>query len=352
MLQRFHHMVKTMYGAISVMALMILLSACMASCGGGIGSDADVAETASENAFDSILSDSALSEKEKTDSADNKPVVPHLRSKEEIIAYIENSPDRARYEAGIIPTMAEYVPEYASKLLANTYEGGFLIVDKNTMKLYRYDKYGVEQERVGIACAKNYGTKHKKGDSRTPEGFFSISGIFDSTDWLFTDDDGKTSPAKGQFGPRYMRVANPASSQIGIHGTAAPWSIGGRRSHGCIRMTNENIMRIHKLCGSGMPVIVSPGPRDMAVNESEGYDIPSVPVVKGGKPCKAGKYSDLEKEKTVNNESHDVDSDSVSSADKMVQETHERPSSESSSSKHGHESSSESTSSGEEHSSE
>ena len=42
----------------------------------------------------------------------------------------------------------------------------------------------------------NFGTKHEKGDSRTPEGLFSVEGIYDSTDWLFTDDDGVTSKKK------------------------------------------------------------------------------------------------------------------------------------------------------------
>ncbi|MDE6272731.1 MAG: L,D-transpeptidase family protein [Muribaculaceae bacterium] len=239
--------------------------------------------------------DSALkiADADSVAKAEEKPAPLKIRSKAEIDQYIANSPNKARYEEGIIPTIAEYVPEYASKLLDNTHNG-FLIVDKNTMKLYRYDKYGVLQESVGIACSKFYGTKHKKADNRTPEGYFTIKGIFNSTDWLYTNDAGYTSPAKGQFGPRFMRLDTPVSQQIGIHGTAAPGSIGGRRSHGCIRMTNENIMRIHKLCESGMPVIVSPGPRDMAVNEREGYHVPSVPVTKGGVPCKAGSVSAYE----------------------------------------------------------
>ncbi len=256
------------------------------SCGGN-------STPANDSIATGISADSALKIIEQADSVKDdsikkaQPV--HIRSKAEIDKFIQDSPNREKYEAGIIPTIAEYVPEYASKLLDNTHNG-FLIVDKNTMKLYRYDKYGQPIESVGIACAKNYGNKRQKGDSRTPEGFFTIKGIYDSTDWLFTNDAGYTSPAKGSFGPRYMRIA----PQIGIHGTSAPGSIGGRRSHGCIRMTNDNIMRIHKLCETGMPVIVSPGPKDMAVNAREGHPVPSVPVVKGGKPCVAGSVSEYE----------------------------------------------------------
>ncbi len=216
------------------------------------------------------------------------PVV--LNTTDEILRAMASSADSAAYARGILPQMARDVPEYAGCLLANE-EEGFLIVDKATMKLYRYDRYGVEQERVGVAVAKPYGSKHKRRDNRTPEGYFTIEGIYNSTDWLYTDDDGNTSDVKGQFGPRFMRLRTPVSSQIGIHGTVAPWSIGGRRSHGCIRMTNENILRFAEICRPGWPVIVSPGPKDMAVNEEEGYDIPSVPVIPGRPRCKAAAVS-------------------------------------------------------------
>lgn len=265
---------------------------CITSCAGGTG---DAAET---SVADSSLPDSVMPDSLVPDTTENK-APEHIRSKAEIDDFIANSPDKAKYEEGIIPTIAEYVPEYASKLLDNEYDS-FLIVDKNTMKLYRYDKYGRELENVGIACARNYGTKHKKADSRTPEGFFTIEGIYNSTDWLFTDDNGYTSPAKGSFGPRFMRLRIPNTSQIGIHGTSSPGSIGGRRSHGCIRMTNENILRIHKLCTPGMPVIVSPGPKDMAVNEYENCYVPSVPVKKGVAPCVAGNLSAYERERLKN----------------------------------------------------
>lgn len=181
------------------------------------------------------------------------------------------------FSHGVIPAIKEASAEYAQKLSEQGHEG-FLIVDKQRMKVILYDKYGNELKSYGMACARNYGTKHKKADSRTPEGFFTISGIYDSTDWLFTNDNGYTSPAKGQFGPRFMRLKTPVSSQIGIHGTAAPWSIGHRVSHGCIRITNDNIMELHRLCKPGMPVIVIPGKRDREVNHNEGYDVVYFPT--------------------------------------------------------------------------
>ena len=208
--------------------------------------------------------------------ADTIPPAPgRFATSQEALDYMQNSPYREKYEAGILPRMARENLPYTNKLLNSTYSR-FLVVDKGKMKVQVYDCYGRKEIEYGIACAKNFGTKHEKGDSRTPEGFFSVEGIYDSTDWLFTDDNGVTSPKKGQFGPRFIRLRIPTTSQIGIHGTCAPWSIGSRASHGCIRVTNENIFKLVEIVEVGMPVIVNPGSRDMRVNLEEGYDVPYI----------------------------------------------------------------------------
>lgn len=111
--------------------------------------------------------------------------------------------------------------------------------------------------------------------------FFAVKNIQNSTDWKYVDDDGNVSQKTGEFGPRFIRLDIPGISSIGIHGTCAPWSIGGRRSHGCIRVKNENVLELVDLVDIGMPVIVSPGTRDQKINEEEGYDIPRVSTVIG-----------------------------------------------------------------------
>ena len=203
------------------------------------------------------------------------PAPGRFATSQEALDYMQNSHYCEKYEAGILPRMARENLPYTNKLLNSTYSR-FLVVDKGKMKVQVYDCYGRKEIEYGIACAKNFGTKHEKGDSRTPEGFFSVEGIYDSTDWLFTDDNGVTSPKKGQFGPRFIRLRIPTTSQIGIHGTCAPWSIGSRASHGCIRVTNENILKLVEIVEVGMPVIVNPGSRDMRVNLEEGYDVPYI----------------------------------------------------------------------------
>lgn len=192
-------------------------------------------------------------------------------TEEEAIDFMKNSGHWDKYNGGIIMKIAGQDIGYANKLLANTFDY-FIIVDKPSMNVILYDRYGREQKVYRMACSKKYGTKHKRRDNRTPEGFFSAEGIYNSTEWLYTDDDGKTSPKKGQFGPRFIRLKTDVTSQIGIHGTCAPWSLGHRASHGCIRIHNDAIMELVEYVTPGMPIIVNPSNRDQAVNINEGYD--------------------------------------------------------------------------------
>lgn len=195
-----------------------------------------------------------------------------LASAETTRAFMENSPHTDKYMSGVIPKVMEQNLDYARRLLRSPFDH-FLIVDKQTMRVYLFDKYGHEVKSYMMACSRNFGTKHKRRDNRTPEGFFTAEGIYDSTNWLYTNDDGYTSPAKGVYGPRFIRLKTPVTAQVGIHGTNSPRSPGHRVSHGCIRLTNENILDLVKYARRGMAIIVNPSDRDMRVNKDEGYNV-------------------------------------------------------------------------------
>ena len=220
----------------------------------------------------------------------------NFKTTQEALEYMKKSIYADKYAEGILPQMAEDCLPYASKLLNSPYQR-FIVVDKHRMRVILFDKYGREEKSYRMACAKNYGSKHQKADSRTPEGFFSAQGVYDSTDWLFTDDNGVTSKKKGQFGPRFIRLKTPVTSQIGIHGTCAPWSIGARCSHGCIRIKNEQILELIEYVEVGMPIIVSPSLKDTKVNMAEGYDIPWIST--NGKPIYKYEYVDTIKQDSI-----------------------------------------------------
>lgn len=195
-----------------------------------------------------------------------------FRSAEAAIDYMKESGDWDKYSVGVLPDIARQDIGYADKLLHSTYPY-FVIADKGTMRVTLYDRYGVAQLRFPMACSRYFGSKHKFRDNRTPEGFFSAEGIYDSREWLYTDDDGVTSKAKGVYGPRFMRLKTPVTLSVGIHGTNAPGSPGLRCSHGCMRLLNKNAWELMKYTQKGMPIIVNPSSRDDAVNKEEGYKI-------------------------------------------------------------------------------
>ncbi len=207
--------------------------------------------------------------------------------KEEALRYMRNSPDSAKYSEGILVQMVSDNIDYALNLLKNKFDY-FIVVDKPSMYVVLYDRFGREVKAYKMACARNFGTKHKRNDCRTPEGFFKAGLVYDSTDWLYTDEKGYTSPTKGVYGKRFIRIVNPTSNTIGIHGTNAPGSLGRRASHGCVRIHPDKILELAEFIQTGMPIIVNPSARDRRVNRDEGYDIPYINI---------GKIKELEEEK-------------------------------------------------------
>ncbi len=131
-----------------------------------------------------------------------------------------------------------------------------IYVSKTTMRLYVVNESDSVIYTCGIACGIRRGNKTEKGDYKTPEGKFHISGIFNSTDWIHHTRDGRD--VKGCYGPHFLRLATGRLGGIGIHGTNAPGSIGKRASEGCIRVNSANIVTLYEQYAyNGMPVEVS-----------------------------------------------------------------------------------------------
>lgn len=261
--------------------LSVALICGVISCGGNTQSVESEAEAMSEevSVADSVAAEGSDSIADlPPDTVNKNPgIVERIRytTAEAALEFMNNSPHAAAYQAGILPRMARDNIAYCSKLLNNHYDY-FIVVDKDKMKVILFDKYGRVFKQYPMAGSRCFGTKHKKADSRTPEGFFKAGLVYDSQEWEYTDDNGVKHPGKGVFGPKFIRVTNPVTTQIGIHGTSSPGSIGRRTSHGCIRLQNANILDLVKYVRTGMPIIINPGERDRAVNAREGVHIPSI----------------------------------------------------------------------------
>ncbi len=71
-----------------------------------------------------------------------------------------------------------------------------------------------------------------------------------------------TDPFYGPFAletSAYSRLSDwPGGGVVGIHGTSLPELIGLAVSHGCIRMRNEDVVRMRGLAPVGTPLDVLP----------------------------------------------------------------------------------------------
>lgn len=150
----------------------------------------------------------------------------------------------------------EAVPDSTELDRNYKYPDSYIYISKPKMRLYVLDSNDSVIYSCGIACGLRRGPKEAKDDYKTPEGHFSIAGMFDSTDWIHKRKDGRE--VKGCYGPYFLRLRTGRFTGIGIHGTNAPGSIGRRASEGCIRVNSENIVVLHdEYAYEGMPVIVS-----------------------------------------------------------------------------------------------
>lgn len=287
-----------------LLPLLILLITLPISCSGNNGAHTDTLQ------LDTVAPDTVYVSEEPAAPADTV-LTDDISTAEEAIAYMDSSQYAEAYRAGILHTMANDNPDYCIRLLKSRYPY-FIVVDKPSMFVVLFDRFGRELRAYKMACSRHYGTKHKRRDNRTPEGFFSAEGVYNSTEWLYTDDDGYTSPTRGVYGPRFIRLKTNVTSQVGIHGTGSPGSLGRRVSHGCIRLHNNNIVELVKFVTAGTPIIVNPSERDQQVNRKEGYKVPSINI---GKPTEtvSTPVSDAAIERMIdNNEAETARADSMS----------------------------------------
>jgi lipoprotein-anchoring transpeptidase ErfK/SrfK len=99
----------------------------------------------------------------------------------------------------------------------------------------------------------------------TPVGQFHIEEMVEHPDFLKLDPavparvikwipPGPTNP----LGERWIGFAHGEGWTIGIHGTPNPELLGQAVSHGCVRMRNEDVVRIYGRVRLGTTVLVEP----------------------------------------------------------------------------------------------
>jgi lipoprotein-anchoring transpeptidase ErfK/SrfK len=85
----------------------------------------------------------------------------------------------------------------------------------------------------------------------TPKGSFYIRNVLTRYDSAFYGPLAFGTSARSD-----VLTDWPGGGFIGIHGTDEPQLLPGRVSHGCIRLRNEDILRLRRLMPVGTPVTI------------------------------------------------------------------------------------------------
>lgn len=118
-----------------------------------------------------------------------------------------------------------------------------IVVSKQHCLLYVISAENDTLCQMPCAVGLNLGQKKRKGDMKTPEGVFPILRIHNSKTWTHDFKDG-AGERRGAYGPWFIRLKVPRFTGIGIHGTCFPESIGTHCTEGCVRLNNEDLVKL------------------------------------------------------------------------------------------------------------
>lgn len=147
--------------------------------------------------------------------------------------------------------------KYHQKAISSVENANFIVINKNTFALNVYNYKGENIFETVIATGKNIGKKEKVGDMKTPEGVFKIVSIEDSHEWTHDFRDDTLGVLTDVYGPYFIRLETPGFKGIGIHGTHDNKSLGTNASEGCVRMRNEELLKLVELVDIGTVVVIT-----------------------------------------------------------------------------------------------
>lgn len=94
----------------------------------------------------------------------------------------------------------------------------------------------------------------------TPTGIFEVTELRYMPTWVNPAPDtwGADMPAEippGPGNPLGVRAINWSAPAIRFHGTSATYSLGYNASHGCVRLSNEDVIELYNMVKVGTPIV-------------------------------------------------------------------------------------------------
>ncbi len=126
-----------------------------------------------------------------------------------------------------------------------------LLVRIGENKLYLYEDGEIERSWPIATGLPEYAT---------PTGIYEVTELRYLPTWVNPAPDtwGADMPAEippGPGNPLGLRAINWSAPAIRFHGTSATYSLGYNASHGCVRMSNEDVIELYDLVKVGTPIV-------------------------------------------------------------------------------------------------
>ena len=170
-----------------------------------------------------------------------------------------------------------------------------LLVRIGENKLYLYEDGEIVREWTVATGLPEY---------PTPTGIYEVTEKRYMPTWINPSPDtwGKDMPASippGPGNPLGVRAINWSAPAIRFHGTSATYSLGFNASHGCVRLSNSDVIELYDMIEVGTPIVstvVAPlkplyaaAPDPTVVAEDAGDAQPSTDVTERGDDSKRKK---------------------------------------------------------------
>ena len=126
-----------------------------------------------------------------------------------------------------------------------------LLVRIGENKLYYYEDGKIKREWVVATGLPEF---------PTPTGLWEITEKRFMPTWVNPSPDGwgadmPESIPPGPSNPLGLRALNWSAAAIRFHGTNATYSLGYNASHGCVRLSNEDVIELYDLIEVGTPIV-------------------------------------------------------------------------------------------------
>lgn len=142
------------------------------------------------------------------------------------------------------------VKETEPEVTANEFDQ-ILLVRSGENKLYLYEDGAITREWTVATGQPEY---------MTPTGLFEVTELRYMPTWVNPAPDtwGADMPASippGPGNPLGVRAINWSAPAIRFHGTSAEYSLGYNASHGCVRLSNEDVIELFNIVEVGTPIV-------------------------------------------------------------------------------------------------